>query len=168
MLLKCFFILDHFFRSLIFRVARYHVPEYLPEQVERDARLGHIRFYVYVLKTDYGHYVGHTANLPKRLVAHVSNDVESTAGGNPELLWSSPFFPTRKDAADYEARLKTWRDRSSERFFLVTGCMPIPFQRVPSTNWRVVVCGLLIALIGSIVIGAMATLAVVVLGNIFS
>ena len=41
----------------------WHEPERLEGQDERDRELGRRDFYVYVLDTSYGHYVGHTWNV---------------------------------------------------------------------------------------------------------
>ena len=83
---------------------------------------------MYVLGTRYGHYVGHTANVGSRLGAHQAGEVESTAGGEPELLWRSRPFRTRRDAARFEAALKSLRDQQAERFQEITGLAPIPFD----------------------------------------
>lgn len=114
--------------------SKWHDPEFLAGQAERDAEFGYNEFYVYVLHTDYGHYVGHTANVRARLAAHKANKVQSTAGGNPELLWTSYPLDSRKEAAQFEAALKSLRDQSAERFHEITGCEPIPFERVPATG----------------------------------
>lgn len=118
----------------------WHDPEFLVGQAERDAELGYNEFYVYVLHTDYGHYVGHTANVRSRLAAHKANKVQSTAGGNPELLWTSYPLDSRKEATQFEAALKSLRDRSAERFQEITGYEPIPFEWVPAKGRG---CGLL-------------------------
>lgn len=110
------------------RRSNWHDPEHLEDLEERDAELGRSEFYVYVLDTDYGHYVGHTANVRARLGAHVGNQVESTAGSEPELLWTSYPFRTRREAARFEAALKSLRDQGSERFQEITGIEPVPFE----------------------------------------
>ena len=107
---------------------RWHDPEHLPDQSTRDAELGRSAFFVYVLETDYGHYVGHTGNLRARLAAHRSDEVPSTAGGNPELLWVSGRLSTREDAARFEAALKSMRDRGVSRYEEITGYAPDEFQ----------------------------------------
>ena len=109
---------------------RWHDPEQLPGQAARDAELGRSAFFVYVLETDYGHYVGHTGNLKARLAAHRAGKVPSTAGGNPELLWVSGPQSTRHDAARFEAALKSMRDRETERYQDITGHAPQVFRRV--------------------------------------
>ena len=90
--------------------------------------MGRSEFYVYVLDTDYGHYVGHTANVQARLGAHAAGQVESTAGGEPQLLWKSYPFRSRREAARFEAALKSLRDQGSDRFQEITGFAPIPFE----------------------------------------
>ena len=129
------------------RRSSWHDPEDLAGQEERDAELGRDEFYVYILRTYYGHYVGHTANVGARLGAHVSDEVESTAGGEPELLWTSYPFRTRREAARFEAALKSLRDQQSDRFCEITGFTPIPFepaqvQSYPPYATRRVGCGL--------------------------
>ncbi len=123
------------------RRSKWRDPEHLAGQSERDAKLGRNKFYVYLLDTDYGHYVGHSANVRARLNAHVANKVESTAGGNPKLLWTSSPFSTREDAAGFEAALKSLRDQSAERFHEITGHEPVPLQRVRAQS-RGSGCGL--------------------------
>ena len=112
------------------RRGHWHDPEHLDGLEERDTELGRSEFYVYVLDTDYGHYVGHTVNVGARLGAHTADQVESTAGGEPELLWTSYPFRTRKEAARFEAALKSLRDQRSERFQEITGLEPIPFEQL--------------------------------------
>ena len=109
------------------RRSHWHDPEELEGQEARDAELGRGEFYVYVLGTRYGHYVGHTANVGARLGAHRAGEVESTAGSEPELLWRSRPFRSRHDAARFEAAMKSLRDQQAERFREITGLAPIPF-----------------------------------------
>ena len=103
-------------------------PEWLAGQEARDRVLGRSAFYVYVLETDYGHYVGHTWNVRNRLEQHRRDEVESTAGGNPELVWTSGAFRARDDAAGFEAALKSWRDQRSPEFQRRTGLEPVSFR----------------------------------------
>lgn len=110
------------------RRSNWHDPQHLEGLEERDAELGRNQFFVYVLDTNYGHYVGHTANVGARLGAHRSDQVESTAGAEPELLWTSYPFSTRRDAAGFEAALKSLRDQRSPRFQEITGFEPLPFE----------------------------------------
>ena len=81
-----------------------------------------------VLATQYGHYVGHTANVGARISAHRAGEVESTVGGEPELLWRSRPFRSRRDAARFEAAMKSLRDQETARFREITGLVPIPFD----------------------------------------
>jgi len=76
----------------------WHDPEDLPGQVARDEDIGRRNFHVYVLDTDYGHYIGHSGNLRARLAAHRRNEVQSTAGGSPQLIWHSRPLPTQNEA----------------------------------------------------------------------
>lgn len=109
----------------------YHYPEDLgPEQDERDAAISGRRFFVYVLETEVGHYVGHTARLKARLLEHEAGEVKSTAGTRPRLAWNSGPMRTRDDAARFEAALKSWRDSGASRFEQTTGLRPIEFFSV--------------------------------------
>ena len=112
-------------------------PEYLPEAEEDDARLGRDRFYVYVLGTDRGHYVGHTHDVNRRVRRHQEGEVPSTAGRNPTLLWHSDDpYPTRQEAAVHEAVLKTWQNHRPEQFRALVGFDPLPFRyRGHFTEW---------------------------------
>ena len=139
------------------RRSGWHDPEHLSGQAKRDAKLGRSKFYVYLLDTDYGHYVGHTANVRARVKAHTDNKVKSTAGGDPKLLWKSSPFSTREDAAGFEAALKSLRDQSSERFQEITGHAPVPLKSVPASGPG---CGLA----GFIWIAAIVALLLFILG----
>jgi len=107
--------------------ANWHDPENLPTLEEYDSQHRRKQFYVYVLDTDFGHYVGHSGNLGARLNAHVQGRVLSTADGNPKKIWQSAPLSTRADAARFEAALKSWRDNSREEFEQYTGYSPVPF-----------------------------------------
>ena len=112
------------------RRRRYYRPEDLgDEQDRRDAAIPNRRFYVYVLVTDDGHYVGHTAHVGRRLREHQDGEAESTAGSNPDLAWTSGPLQKRADAAGFEAALKSLRDQRAPRFKEITGLDPIPFRR---------------------------------------
>ncbi len=112
------------------RRRRYYEPENLgDEQDRRDAAIPNRRFYVYVLATDDGHYVGHTAHVSRRLREHQDGETESTAGSNPDLAWTSGPLRKRADAASLEAALKSLRDQRAPRFKEITGLDPIPFRR---------------------------------------
>ena len=107
---------------------RYYEPEDLGyEQDLRDAADPNRRFYLYVLDTDYGHYVGHTANIGRRIREHQAGETASTAGGSPTLAWKSGPFPKRKAAASFEAELKGIRDARHPAFHDYTGLLPKPF-----------------------------------------
>ena len=113
------------------RRRRYYEPEDLgAEQDRRDAAIPNRRYYVYVLDTDYGHYVGHTAHVGRRFREHQDGETESTAGSNPELAWTSGPLKTRADAARFEAAMKALRDKRARRFEEITGLDPIPFEPV--------------------------------------
>ena len=142
------------------RRSKWRDPEHLTGQTERDAKLGRNKFFVYLLDTDYGHYVGHTANVRARLNAHKADEVQSTAGGNPKLLWTSGSFPTREDAARFEAALKSLRDQAADRFHEITAHEPTPFVQVPTSGSG---CGLQ----GIALIAAVAAAVLIILGIIY-
>ena len=107
---------------------RYYEPEDLGyEQDLRDAADPNRRFYVYVLDTDYGHYVGHTSHVGRRFREHQDGNTPSTAGSAPELAWTSSPLRTRADAARFEAALKSLRDQRARRFEEITSLEPVPF-----------------------------------------
>ena len=111
------------------RRRRFYEPEDLGyEQDRRDAADPNRRFYVYVLDTDYGHYVGHTSHVGRRFREHQDGETPSTAGGDPELAWTSGPLRTRADAARFEAALKSLRDQRARRFEEITGLEPVPFE----------------------------------------
>lgn len=114
----------------------YYEPENLGgEQDRRDAAVAGRRFYVYVLETDRGHYVGHSARVRARAREHADGRSASTAGTNPELAWTSWPLETRAEAAQFEAAMKALRDRRAERFREITGLAPEPFA-YPSRRRR--------------------------------
>lgn len=114
----------------------YYDPEDLGgEQDRRDAAVAGRRFYVYVLETDRGHYVGHSARVRARAREHADGRSASTAGTNPELAWTSWPLETRAEAAQFEAAMKALRDRRAERFREITGLAPEPFA-YPSRRRR--------------------------------
>ncbi len=86
------------------RKTSWHEPERLQGQASRDAEHPNRKYFVYVLKTDSGHYVGHTYSVKNRVAQHRRGDVESTRGTNPKLAWNSRAYATRSEAADFEAR----------------------------------------------------------------
>ena len=92
--------------------------------------------------SNYGHYVGHTAHVGARLRQHRGDEVESTAGGNPALVWTSGPLATRRDAAAFEAAMKSLRDQHSPRFAEITGVTPIPWRYGRRrAGWPVPACG---------------------------
>lgn len=110
----------------------YYEPEDLgAEQDRRDAAVAGRRYYVYVLATDRGHYVGHSARVPARAREHAAGDSVSTAGANPELAWTSWPLETRAEAARFEAAMKALRDRRADRFREITGLSPEPYRYPP-------------------------------------
>lgn len=106
----------------------YYEPENLgAEQDRRDDAVSGRRYYVYVLETDRGHYVGHSARVSARAREHTEGRTPSTAGANPELAWVSGPLRTRKEAARFEAAMKALRDQRAKRFREITGLVPEPF-----------------------------------------
>ncbi len=85
-------------------------------------------FYVYILETDYGHYVGHTGNIEARIRTHLANGSPQTASGYLTKVWQSSPFKTREAAAHYEAVLKCWRDKRDYQFEEKTKMKPKPFK----------------------------------------
>ena len=84
-------------------------------------------YLVYVLDTDIGTYIGHTANIARRLEQHTTGRVRSTALVNPRMVWQSQPFRTRRDADNAERVFKTLRDIAHEDFSRVTGVAPSPW-----------------------------------------
>lgn len=128
----------------------WHDPEHLPGQADRDSALGRTRFYVYVLETRAGHYVGHTWNVRSRVRQHVAGAVPSTAGLSPRLLWQSGPLSTREEAARFEAALKSMRDQKRTRYAEIVGFDPVPFVPRPrpvgsGSGWG---CALWLAALG--------------------
>ena len=109
------------------RSRHWHDPEQLQGQTERDAQLGRSEFYVYVLDTDFGNYVGHSWHVGRRMRQHRAGQVKSTAGSSPTLLWVSRPFTTREDAARFEASLKSLRDQRAGRYKEIVGRESVPF-----------------------------------------
>ena len=114
----------------------WHDPENLPELVTHDDTRGRSEFYVYVLDTSYGQYVGHTGNLRARMRAHTSGQVISTAGGEPKLIWKSRPIATRAGATRFEAALKSWRDNARPEFRETTGHDASPFRKPHESHAR--------------------------------
>ena len=108
-----------------------------PEQDARDARVLGRRYFVYVLSTtSFGTYVGHSARPQARLREHLSDPASPVAGGDPQLIWVSRPFRTRRDAAAFEAAMKELRQRRARRFEEITGVPAIPFRRPPGQYAR--------------------------------
>ncbi len=105
-----------------------HEIEWLPGQAERDDRQEHHKFFVYVLHTDCGHYIGHTADVEQRLHAHQAGSVVSTAGRHPVLI-KKLEYDTREEAAHMESVLKTLRDARSPAYERWVGHEPLPWNR---------------------------------------
>ena len=81
-------------------------------------------YWVYVLGTDLGSYVGHTNSVPRRLREHRSNSVGSTKGTDPYLQWQSRPLRSRKYADDMERVLKTLLEREHSDFYEITSVTP--------------------------------------------
>ena len=111
------------------RRRNWYEPEQLgPEQDARDAQDPGRRFYVYVLATDYGHYVGHSARPRARFREHLTDPGSPVADGNPQLIWISRPLNTRNEAAGFEAAMKSLRQRRAKRFAEIVGAEPQPFR----------------------------------------
>lgn len=109
---------------------RYYRPEDLgPEQDERDAAIRGRKYFVYILHTDYGHYVGHSGRLKGRMCEHERGEVSSAAGGNPVRIWTSRPLATRSGAARFEAALTSLNNQASPQFTDYTGLEPLPYNR---------------------------------------
>ena len=132
----------------------YYEPENLGAgQDRRDAAMAGRRYYVYVLETDRGHYVGHSARVSARAREHTEGRSESTAGANPELAWVSGPLRTRKEAARFEAAMKALRDRRAKRFREITGLVPKPFA-YPARRRRAAAKGVLRLVLRWVVLAA--------------
>lgn len=97
-----------------------------PAQDKADADRKRDKFYVYILDTDYGHYIGHTVAPRLRYAQHTSNQCHSTAFSNPKKLWLSHPQKSRAEAMGFEATLKSLRDTRHKRFAEITGVFPKP------------------------------------------
>ena len=111
------------------RRSNWHDPERLENLEERDAELGRSEFYVYVsgyrlwsLCGTYGECAGQAGRSCRQ-----SGGIHRRRR-EPELLWTSYPFRTRREAARFEAALKSLRDQRSERFQEITGLEPEPFE----------------------------------------
>ena len=101
-------------------------PEHVPWVSQYDHYKGQV-FQVYILDTDYGHYIGHTSDLSSRAKQHHRNHVLSTAYGNTKLIWASERFNSRHSATGFESALKAFRDFKEPRYKMLTGLEPKPF-----------------------------------------
>ena len=135
----------------------FYEPEWLgEEQAERDASIPGRRYYVYILETDFGDYVGHTARLRSRIREHKNGDVQSTVGGRPQLAWYTKRpFRTRDDAASFEAALKALRQKRASRYKEITGLDPMPFRH---PAYRGGGAGCLMPIIGTVSVIGLLTL----------
>ena len=102
-------------------------PERLDGQDARDAAYRNRRYFVYILETRSGHYVGHTYSVRNRVAQHRRGQVPSTKGTTPHLVWKSRPYASRGQAADFEAALKSLRDQKHPRFQEITGHHPLPW-----------------------------------------
>ena len=87
----------------------------------------HRYYFVYVLDTDLGLYVGQTEYVAPRVTRHIGGQVSSTRGTNPVFLWHSYPFRSRRSADNAERVLKTLRQMRHEDFAQVTGVQPKPW-----------------------------------------
>ena len=108
--------------------------EVIPGHKSQDKNRGRI-YQTYVLDTDYGHYVGHSGNLKKRVGQHQHNRVVSTSGGRAKLVWQSEPFKSRFCASGYESALKAFRDFEEPKFKVETGLDPKPFKSPNKRLW---------------------------------
>ena len=106
-----------------------HLPERLGwRQALSDEMRGRREFFVYVLDTDSGLYVRHTADWDERLLRHVEGRVNSTMFSVIRRGYVyERAFETREEAAEAEAYLKNLRVSLDVRFYDVVGLPPIPF-----------------------------------------
>ncbi|MBC6412890.1 MAG: hypothetical protein GDA39_08475 [Hyphomonadaceae bacterium] len=65
------------------RRSYWHKPERLYGQNDRDAKHPDRKYFVYVLNTDSGHYVGHSYSVDTRVTQHRGGKVQSTRGTCP-------------------------------------------------------------------------------------
>lgn len=91
---------------------------------DRDG--GYEDFYVYILATIHGHYIGHTGRFNQRMKDHFTRDVPVTEGR--ELVWVSEKFNTRLEAAHYESYLKILRQRKRPEYKEITNLRPWPYK----------------------------------------
>ena len=99
-----------------------------PRWDRKDAQLPGKEFFVYVLSTRYGHYVGHTGNLSRRLNDHKQGKVQSTYGSHPRLIWKSKPFRSREAATKFELALKVLRDKRDGEYRTLIKANPFPWR----------------------------------------
>ena len=78
-------------------------------------------FYVYVLDTDTGWYVGSTNDVERRVREHKAGRTRSTRGKNPRHVWTSPAMPNRAVALAFEKELVWYRNSKSKMWTETTG-----------------------------------------------
>ena len=79
------------------------------------------KFYVYVLYTDTGWYVGSTDDVRRRVKEHQAGKTRSTRGKNPRLVWQSRPMPSREVALSFEKELEWYRRSRLSMWTEVTG-----------------------------------------------
>lgn len=81
--------------------------------------IGISEFYTYVLRfEDDEFYIGHTKCLDNRLSKHYRTKVPSMEGQQPKLVWFTKF-PSRSEAAVFEAKLKKLKDVNRKEFLSI-------------------------------------------------
>lgn len=93
-------------------------------------------YHVFVLQTDYGHYIGQARRVDSLLLQHRLNRVPSTAGGNPSLIWTSLPMEDPSAAAALQHRLTALRDTQSTGYRHTVGFNPVPFRPKPLPTTR--------------------------------
>lgn len=104
-------------------------PERAEQWAQHDAQRKHWggAFFVYVLDTNNGYYVGHSHNPRKRLKEHQAGECYSTAGLDPQILWVSAPLNTREEACSFEAAMKAMMDKGDPRFYeIIADRRPAP------------------------------------------
>ena len=101
-------------------VVRIHVGE--PTQLSSARVADASPFAVYVLQNDRGQlYIGHTADLSRRVAQHAAGESRWTASRGPWELVHTESFPSRAEAARRERTLKSGRANQALRESLA-GC----------------------------------------------
>lgn len=81
-------------------------PEWLPRVPGNDR--GPFHCYVFWVADTRKYYVGHTSDPEERIRRHFRGGVRTTAGYDLKCLWVSDPIRSRRDAADFEAALKSY------------------------------------------------------------